>query len=109
MRSLERPLVQHHASDPVSALGKLRASDVGVRPGLPVQAQRLINELASIHDRDVIGEFPAKIEILLDKQDRQSHRISQIGDRAPDILDDGRLNPFRRLTAAASSLRRHLP
>ena len=52
---------------------------------------------STIHDREVICEFLAEIEILLDEQDAHSPFAAQKADRVADLVDDVRLNAFGRL------------
>ncbi len=56
-----------------------------------------MNDLAAIHDVDIVGKLAAKIEILLDEQDRHAGGIAQVADCPADILDDRRLDTLRRL------------
>src|SRR4051794_5549333 len=54
-------------------------------------------DLSTVHDVDVVGQFTAEIEILLDEQDCHAGGIAQVADGSSDILDDGWLNPLSRL------------
>src|SRR5215510_8183857 len=55
-----------------------------------------IDDRAALHDREVVPQFPSKIEILLDQHDGHFAKPPQISDGAADILDDRRLDAFRR-------------
>lgn len=56
-----------------------------------------VNNLAAVHDVDVIRKLPAEVQILFHQQDRHAGGIPQIFDRPPDFLDDGWLNTLGRL------------
>ena len=46
---------------------------------------------------ELVAELAREVEILLDQHDRHLAEVAQIGDRAPDILDDRGLDAFGRL------------
>src|ERR1700678_2826127 len=52
---------------------------------------------APIHDGEIVAELAGKVEILFDQHDRDVAEAAKIRDRAPDILDDRRLNALGRL------------
>ena len=51
----------------------------------------------TIHHGKIVAELAGKVEILLDQHDGDIAEIAQIRNCAPDVLDDGRLDPLGRL------------
>lgn len=47
-----------------------------------------VNDLTTIHDCNSISKPAREIKILLNEEDRQPHRITQILDGSTDVLDN---------------------
>src|SRR4029078_6507438 len=56
-----------------------------------------IDDRATLHDREVVPQLARKIEILLHQYDGYSTKPPKIAYAAAALLDDGRLDAFRRL------------
>src|ERR1700761_8482434 len=71
----------------------LAADFTGVEAGMIAG----IFDRAPVHHREIVAELAGKVEILLDQHDGDVAEATQIGDRAPNILDNRRLDTFGRL------------
>src|SRR3712207_288951 len=56
----------------------------------------MLDDLAALHDHEVVRQITSEVEILLDEQDRHVLAPAQVGDGAADILDDRGLDAFSR-------------
>ena len=68
-----------------------------ISPGSSLRAIAGIFHGAPVHDREIVAELAGKVEILFDQHDRDVAEAAQIGDRAPDVLDDRGLDALGRL------------
>src|SRR5215471_17043451 len=66
-----------------------------------------VGDAAAIHDDEMIAELAGKVEILLDQHDRHLPEPAQIRDGAADVLDDRRLDAFRRLVEQKQARAHH--
>lgn len=57
----------------------------------------LVDDLATIRDMDMVGEFAEEIKILFHKQNRHCDGIAQRAHRPADIPDGGKPDAVRRL------------
>src|SRR5260221_13428703 len=80
------------------------AADFG---GIEVRAIAGIFHRAPVHDREIVAELAGKVEILFDQHDRHVAEAAQIGDGAPDVLDDRRLDALGRLVEKQQSWPHH--
>src|SRR5207237_6979334 len=62
-----------------------------------VAARAARDDLAALHHEVLVGERARELVILLDEEDRHLAGRGERPDRALDVLDDGRLDAFRRL------------
>src|SRR3984957_6414852 len=70
------------------------AADFG---GIELTAIAGILHRTSVHDSKIVAELAGKVEILFDQNDRDVAKAAKIRNRAPDVLDDRRLNALGRL------------
>src|SRR5260221_7893319 len=57
----------------------------------------MANDLAALHDREVVGELAREVEILLDEEDRHVAARGELADHRGDVLDDRGLDALGRL------------